>query len=218
MQTRERERREWDTDHRAFDNTAFNSRTKDKRPSALPSAASKRLTLDQFKAEQQTAHNIARSVRVAVPVACAVAANMIPLGGHTPPGTVAFYGGMVGYFAVPFVFHKHGMFGWAFAKPDGEPRLASRFAILVPAYGWPWDSETLTYTQYCSNYDSNQHNNDGTSWYDRLKMLIVGLIARWTLGGILAAAVKTVALRLAAIPGLKALSGLMVFLAGAPAF
>eukprot|EP01043_Picozoa_sp_COSAG02_P015252 COSAG02_NODE_645_length_18947_cov_517.858712_4_plen_286_part_00 len=194
------------------------------------------LTRAQFEAQQTTSHEEAKNLRrVVAPLCSAVAAHIFaPL--TWPVGTLQFYAAIAGYFAVPVVFRRGGLFGCT--------------DMFVPKYGYPWDH--MTYAEYSaekqeetrrnkSEQDSSSGSSSGgggssssgggggsggsggssssssssSSWYHRLRLLLFGFISRWTLGGVAATAIKVLAARLAAVPGLKAISGLLVMFAGA---
>jgi hypothetical protein len=169
------------------------------------------LTKAQFELQQTKSHGepfVAQWMRrLIAPLCSAYGSTLIPWPpGSWPQGTLVFYSAIAGYFAVPFVFRRTGLFGV--------------IDIFAPKYGFPWDP--MTYAEYSAEYKARSQERgkkseqDGSSsWYDRIRMLLFGLISRWTLGGLVASAIKTVAVRLAAVPGLKAVSGLLVMFAGA---
>lgn len=166
------------------------------------------LTKAQFEQQQAGSHSNAKILRLLAAPLCAATAHVFPWPVSWPPGTVEFYSAVAGYAAVPAIFRRIGLFGYT--------------DMFIPKYGFPWDRQRMTYAEYCAEYKTSSRERgkksqkvSGGSWYDRIIQVLLGLVSRWTLGGLMASAIKTFAVRLAAVPGLKVASGLLVMFAGA---
>ncbi len=167
------------------------------------------LTKHKFEQQLARSHSEAKMLRLLAAPLCSAVAHVFPWPlGTVAPGAVEFYSAVIGYAAVPFVFRRNSVFG----STD----------MFVPKYGFPWDGERMTYAEYSAKYrassrerEKKSEQDSSGSWYDRIKLVLFGLILRWTLGSLVASAINTLAARLAAVPGLKAASCLLVMFAGA---